>query len=287
MPIYRSTPEIRPAKPEDHAALVRFLNHEPDVHRHLDWRTPLEWLGFQPFLLATHERQIQAVLACPADPPGVAWIRLFAAHGHLEPQDYFSMLLEAAYQELIQREPSSRIVAIGLQPWFQTILEDNAFENLQDIVVLEWSGTLPPELPTQTPVRIRQMALPDLPVVQAVDQAAFEPVWANSLDTLTLAFEQSAWSTVAESDDGIIGYQISTSIPLSGHLARLAVDPHLQHGHIAYALVRDLLQHFKLHGAWRVTVNTQDNNHSSLALYQKIGFRRTGETFPVYFQPQD
>jgi ribosomal protein S18 acetylase RimI-like enzyme len=286
MPIYRSNPEIRPARPEDHAILVRFLNHEADVHRHLDWRTPLEWLGSQPFLLATHERQIQAVLACPPDPPGVAWVRLFASHGHLEPDQYFSMLLEAAQADLAQREPPSRIVAIGLQPWFQRILEANAFDNLQDIVVLEWSGTLPPEQPTLTPIRIRPMTLTDLPVVTAVDQAAFEPVWANSLETLTLAFQQSAWSSVAETDEAIVGYQISTSIPLSGHLARLAVDPNLQHGRIAYALVREMLQHFKQHGAWRVTVNTQDNNLASLALYEKIGFRRTGETFPVYFQPE-
>ncbi len=285
MPIYRSTPEIRPAGPQDHSALVRFLNHEPDVHRHLDWRTPLEWLGTQPFLLATHEQTIQAALACPTDPPGIAWIRLFAAHGHLEPEAYFKMLMAVAREDLDRREPGSRVVAIGLQPWFQNILDASRFENRQNIVVLEWSSILPPEVAPAVAIQIRPMEVADLPAVQVVDQTAFEPVWANSLETLTLAFHQSAWSTVAVHENQVIGYQISTSIPLSGHLARLAVVPELQHGRIAYALVREMLQHFKQHSAWRVTVNTQDNNLASLALYQRIGFRRTGETFPVYFQP--
>jgi ribosomal protein S18 acetylase RimI-like enzyme len=285
MTIFRSNPEIRQAAPSDHAALVRFLNHEPDVHRHLDWRTPLEWLDRQPFLLASHEGHIQSVFACPTDPPGIAWVRLFAAHGHLDPPVYFQMLLDAARQDLDRREPGSRVIAIGLQPWFQSVLEANRFVNLQNIVVLEWSGNLPPEIPPATSIRIRRMTAADLPVVQTVDQTAFEPVWANSLETLTLAFQQSALSTVAEDETGIVGYQISTSIPLSGHLARLAVYPRLQRSHVAYALVRSMMQYFKQHGAWRLTVNTQDNNYASLALYQKIGFRRTGEMFPVYFEP--
>jgi len=35
-------------------------------------------------------------------------------------------------------------------------------------------------------------------------------------------------------------------------------------------------------GADLITVNTQNNNHSSLALYQKMGFFRTGEEYPVF-----
>jgi ribosomal protein S18 acetylase RimI-like enzyme len=35
-------------------------------------------------------------------------------------------------------------------------------------------------------------------------------------------------------------------------------------------------------GGWHLTVNTQADNAASLALYHKLGFRRTGEQFPVY-----
>ena len=286
MPIFRSLPEVRPAGPEDHNALLYFLNREADVHRHLDWRAPLEWLGAQPFLVATFEQRIQAVLACPPDPPQTAWIRLFAARGHLEKQEYFEILLKAAQQSLLSAGADSQILAIGLQPWFQDILASCGFINPQSIVVLEWSADLPPELPARAGFEIRRMELADLPQVAELDAEAFEPVWNNSLETLSLAFQQSAYSTVAVNPDGIIGYQISTAIPMSGHLARLAVRPHLQREHVGYALVRELIVSFQKQSVWRVTVNTQDDNYASLALYQKMGFRRTGEVFPVFVLPK-
>lgn len=288
MTIYRSLPEIRPAGDADHPALVKFLNHQAEVHQHLDWRAPLEWLGSQPFLIAAHEQTIQAVLACPPDPEKVAWIRLFAALGPLDSSQYFRMLLDEALVMLDRLRPGCQVVAIGLEPWFQNILAAHHFCNLQSIVVLEWTGDIPQAAAPATDIRIRPMHLSDLPCVRDVDKAAFEPVWHNSLETLSLAFQQSAWSTVAEDSTGsIIGYQISTAIPLSGHLARLAVLPELQRGGIAFSLVRDLMVHFRNRGAWRVTVNTQDNNFSSLALYHKMGFRNTGETFPVFTLPED
>jgi ribosomal protein S18 acetylase RimI-like enzyme len=103
---------------------------------------------------------------------------------------------------------------------------------------------------------------------------------------LGLAYEQSATSTVAELNGMIVGYQISTSVPLAGHLARLAVHPSIQRSHVGYALVHDVLNYFKEHRAWRVTVNTQSDNLASLALYKKAGFRATGERFRVYQYPK-
>jgi ribosomal-protein-alanine N-acetyltransferase len=152
----------------------------------------------------------------------------------------------------------------------------------QNIVVLEWSGPLitgPYPFPG---VSIRPMLPEDLPSVCELDKLAFEPLWHNSLEGLRSAYHQSAWSTVAELDGKLAGYQISTGMPLSGHLARLAVLPEHQGHGIGYAIVQELLMHFRKERAWRVTVNTQDDNHSSLTLYEKAGFRRTGEVFPVY-----
>jgi len=281
MPIYRSDPRIRPAGEKDHAALTRFLNHEYRIHRHLDWRSPLEWLGSQPYLIAEQEGLIQAVFSCPPDPPQIAWIRLFGAAEPLSPAATFKWMLAEARSQL-EKSGIHQIVAIGLQPWFQTVLSENGFYIRQSIVVLEWTGQIPPETSTPGDLNIRPMVREDLQTVAEVDQVAFDPIWQNSLESLTLAYQQSSWSTVAETPEGIIGYQISTSIPLTGHLARLAVLPALQRRNIGYALVRQMLKHFQTSGAWHVTVNTQDDNLASIALYEKMGFRRTGEIFPVY-----
>ncbi len=275
---------IRPAEISDYSRLSNFINSEAQVHRHLDWRTPLEWLGTQPFWIAEEKQKIEAVLACTPDPQDIAWVRLFAAADPFYRSRLWSVLLKASIEQL-QDGPSVQLAAIALQDWFKKILVESGFQNHHNIVVLEWEGQSPVEVAIPFSIQIRAMIPDDLPQVERVDNLSFDPLWRNSLESLKLAYEQSAYSTVAEDENGVIGYQISTAVPLSGHLARLAVHPNLQRSHIGYELVRDLLLFFKRQHAWRVTVNTQSNNLASLALYQKIGFRRTGEEFQVYEYP--
>jgi ribosomal-protein-alanine N-acetyltransferase len=99
---------------------------------------------------------------------------------------------------------------------------------------------------------------------------------------LETAFQQATIATVAEDEDGIIGYQISTAGSSGGHLARLAVHPKVQGRGIGYALARDMLSQFYRRGALKVSVNTQIENEASLALYQKVGFRQTGEVYSLF-----
>jgi ribosomal protein S18 acetylase RimI-like enzyme len=126
------------------------------------------------------------------------------------------------------------------------------------------------------------MNFDELSVVEEIDMLAFDPVWRHSRDSLGLAFRQAAIATVAEHSGEIVGYQISTSTPIGGHLARLAVMPDWQGHGIGYALLNDMLSQFERRGAQSITVNTQQDNLASLALYEKAGFRRTGEEYPVY-----
>ena len=126
------------------------------------------------------------------------------------------------------------------------------------------------------------MTLDDLEAVQDIDQAAFTPVWQNSLSYLEFAFRQAVSATVAESQGRLVGYQISTETPVGGHLSRLAVYP-THHGKgIGYTILLDLLNQFARRGVRAVTVNTQKDNLASLNLYRKAGFRLTGEEYPFY-----
>ena len=103
---------------------------------------------------------------------------------------------------------------------------------------------------------------------------------------MLFAFAKSSYCTVAERDGQIIGYSMSSSSGMYAHLARLAVHPEIQRQRLGFALVQDLLHYFINDlNYWGVTLNTQHNNASSLALYHKIGFRETGERFPVYIYP--
>jgi ribosomal-protein-alanine N-acetyltransferase len=272
---------VRPVTERDRQLLANLIHFEINVHRHLDWRPPLDWVGYQPYLVAERRSKIEAVLICPPDPPEIAWIRMFAVSSELSTKEAWQALWPVA-QAQIERQVWYPIAAIPLQSWFRTLLELSNFNQTYNIISLLWERDHPLVEPRNRSIILRAMTVDDLPLVHALDVAAFNPLWRNSISTLKNAFQQAIIATIAEDESGPLGYQISTANPMGGHLARLAVHPQVQGKGIGYALIYDLLNRFKQQDALRVTVNTQQDNLSSLALYEKAGFYLTGEVYPVY-----
>ena len=274
---------VRPADPGDHQQLSNLIFFESRLHRHLDWRSPLEWLGAPLYWALEDGGQITAALACPIEAVGIAWVRLFVFTGRWSAESAWQLLWAAARQE-IARAGGAKVAAIAIQPWFQDVLSASGFENPQQIVMLEWHGfASQPYTPYQSNgVRIRKMTADDLPEVEKTDAASFDPLWQNPLETLRRAFAQALYATVAENENGIIGYQISTGGGQRAHLARLAVHPAVQGQGAGRALLNDLFRYITYSGISRLSVNTQSDNQASLNLYQRMGFIRTGEQYPVY-----
>jgi len=271
---------VRPADLSDQQQLSNLIFFENRLHRHLDWRSPLEWLG-APFYWALDDSgQIMAALACPPEREGIAWVRLFVYSGRWSAENAWAMLWQTAREE-IARAGGAKVAAIAIQPWFQNLLGASGFENRQQIVLLEWRYQ-PTAARETAGIRIRKMTEADLPEVEKTDAASFDPLWQNPLETLRRAYAQALYATVAESENGIIGYQISTGGGQRAHLARLAVHPAVQGKGAGRALLKDLFVSLTYMGILRLSVNTQSDNQASLSLYQRMGFMRTGEQFPVY-----
>lgn len=271
----------RPVEKGDKQRLANLIHFETRVHRHLDWRAPLDWIGYQPFFLIERGTQLQAALACPPDPPGIAWIHLFAAASEIDPSRAWDNLWHAALEDLYQADCRT-IVAISLQDWFRRILLRSGFQKVNQVIMLEWKrSSIPPRINSPA-VKIRALQVQDMPVLETLDRTAFGPIWHNSRDSLEFAFRQAAIATVAEVDGEIVAYQISTTTQMGGHLARLATRPDFQRLGIGTALLHDLLSEFVRRGALRITVNTQQDNKASISLYEKAGFVQTGESYPVY-----
>ncbi|MCI0551355.1 MAG: GNAT family N-acetyltransferase [Anaerolineae bacterium] len=273
-------PLVRPANFKDHQQLSNLIFFETRLHRHMDWRSPLELLG-APFYWALEEGgQVIAALACSPEAKGINWVRMFVYAGRWDVDHAWNMLW-ATTREEISRSGGATVAAIAMHPWFQQVIAASGFTNRQQIVMLEWRYQ-PWDGSETNGIRIRKMTEADLPEVEKTDAASFTPLWQNPLDTLRKAFSQTLFATVAEDEHGIVGYQLTTGGRTHAHLARLAVHPSAQGRGAGRSLLNELFARLTQMGVSRLTVNTQSDNDASLGLYQKMGFVRTGERYPVY-----
>lgn len=272
---------VRLAVLADRDAVSDLMFLEAHVHRHLDWRAPLDWLGQHPYWLLEEGSRLCAALACPVDPLPFAWIRLFAFASRISGRASWRRLWQPARRQLAE-SGGATAAAIASQPWFEAILVDGGFQRADSIAVLAREGGSPASTRLPRGIGIRPMAATDLPAVVETDADAFVPLWRNSLEALTRAHAQSSYATVAEDGSRMVGYQLSTGSPVGMHLARLAVRGSSQRRGIGAALVCDLIAHMSSDAEHRLTVNTQATNAASLALYHQLGFRLTGERYPVY-----
>lgn len=275
---------VRMADATDHQQLSNLVFFETRLHRHLDWCSPLDWLG-DPFYWALDDgKRINAALACPVEIEGVSWIRLFVYAGGWSAENAWNVLWATARED-IARTGGATIAAIVMQKWFQDVLALSGFENHQQIVMLEWKSqpwAKSARVNEAEGIRIRQMTEADLPAIEKIDAASFQRLWHNSLATLRRAFTQSWIATVAEDERGIVAYQLTTGNEQRAHLARLAVDPRAQGRGVGQFLLSDLFARLTGYGIARLSVNTQSDNLASLRLYQKMGFVLTGEQYPVF-----
>jgi ribosomal-protein-alanine N-acetyltransferase len=248
-------------------------------HAHLDWLAASDLVGLTPFRLLLERGQPSACLACPPDPPGVAWIRVFAGAVGLPAADAWHAMWPAASESAIELGAHTA-AALTVDSWMTSLLRASGFAESNRVVFLEHQGRSgTPIIPAGA--RLRAYASSDLQALQEVDQRAFDGLWQYSRQVLAAALAQAASVTILEAEGVIAGYQLSTASALGAHLARLAVRPEFQGRGYGRALVEHLLHEFGLRGFDRVSVNTQTDNSPSLRLYRRLGFRDTGQSYPV------
>ena len=275
-----NTIKIRPAIKKDYSQLEYFLRNEFFVHQHLDWRPVLEWLGFQPFFVAEIDGEIIACLAAPIEVEKVAWIRLFACSSLFSRTEIWKLLFEELISSY-QKEKIDLMVVLGIHQWFNQLLLDQKFRIHQHIVVFEWFLNSLPVVKTIPELQIRPLESKNIKEVALLDKKCFDSLWQLPENSMEKAYQQSGYSTIAIIQEKIIAYQMSTETNNSAHLARLAVDPLFQGKNIGKSLLVDLFSHYNKREIYKITVNTQDDNLRSQALYNQMGFTKTSDKYPV------
>ncbi|MCX6054003.1 MAG: GNAT family N-acetyltransferase [Chloroflexi bacterium] len=275
--------QIRQAGKSDTSDIAELISHSRFIHRHLDWQGVLDWLPYEPFFIVENDKKLLGLLACPSDPESVAWIRCFACASNHDPAPIWEQLLKAVITS--PGLAHSTLYAVSLHDWFSELLSNSNFSHFQNIVILKWKGQLPHPQPLNSSILIRPMEASDINSVAELDRLAFEKMWVNTSDKITLAFNQAEHASVAEMEGRVIGYELSTANHFSAHLARIAIHPDNQRSYVGSNLILEMFKYFLRRGINQITVNTQDNNFSSLSLYQRCGFLQTGESLPVFCFP--
>ena len=98
--------KVRQAETSDEHDLRWLLDRKSFIHRHLGWRSPLSWLGTQPFYLLKEEgRGLVAALAFPRDEDGSVWLRLFA----VAPGCSVALAWRKLWRGGLERDPESTV----------------------------------------------------------------------------------------------------------------------------------------------------------------------------------
>ncbi len=275
--------KIIPATTADLDEITGFLATAQVNNRHLDWQKTITWLGSQPFLKCYYNNELISTLVCPVTRQDFVWIR--AVNGNT----LFSA--ERSWTELFNNLVSilkdagiNKLYSIPLSSWYERLLRKSGLQTNTKIVTLvnrnlETISFVPP-----LNIQIRELVAGDIKQICYVDKAAFAPLWQISEEDIIQAIAVSQnKSVVLDSSSNIIGYQISSNIFDTGHIARIAVLPEYHRKNIASALLQNLLSRFSSIGISNVTVNTSSDNFPATNLYLHHNFTYTQNNYPIYF----
>jgi len=255
------------------SAKATFMGGNTLAFENLDWFSTDHWLTQGGCFAAVEEQRVKAVLSASPECSNAAWLRFFRAERDGYHGKYFHALLAEAKEALANMGVRS-LFSLAPHDWLENLLEREGFRSYDTIVTLQRVSPLTEDFEPDPNIVIRAMTHRDLAAVQAIDLAAFEPAWQLNLASLEKIYHLSSWHTIALLGGEIVAYQMSTTAFDTAHLARLAVLPKLQGQGIGRSLVLQMLDVFSETGTNSFSVNTQESNAHSLALYTSLGYKR-------------
>jgi GNAT superfamily N-acetyltransferase len=187
-------------------------------------------------------------------------------------------VVERSFEQLALDGYRSALTA-ALGPAEQAVFLDAGFSVHEHLHLLTLAIDRPFP-PASESAPLRRSRRTDRAQLLDVDRAAFPPFWrldGPGLDD-ALAATPSSRLRVSDHPDAegprVGAYAVTGRAGPRGYLQRLAVDPALHRRGIGSSLVIDALRWLRRWGAREALVNTQEGNHTALALYESLGFQR-------------
>jgi ribosomal protein S18 acetylase RimI-like enzyme len=279
----------RPLAPADHSAVSRLLAVARRRFLGVSAEDLAAILAAGPGALLAAGGDVWAAAVCERTAPETAWLRALALADGL-PQGPGLDALLAAYHLSLRDTGVTRSFYVGVQAgdvWLRAGLSDRGYTRHTEVVGYEKLRMDAPAAVNRSAV-IRRARPADLSDVLALDHACFAAQWHKDQHAIAPALVGSPCFLVAErhglpATDGagagaLVGYAFVTHY--RGrliHLVRIAVLPAAQGQGIGAHLLAEVIGYARGAGADILTLNTQIDNAPARRLYERFGFRLTGE----------
>ncbi len=275
----RQNTTVRVITPADSRAILRLLDTAWQVYLRL---SPLELegkLAHLPGYLAEDYLGLRGFMIIEPHPIEVAFLLAAGLRDTWHPRPYLDLLLPAV-EAAARIRGLSKLVYIGNAVWLIQELKKRDFRTQEWVVTLERSSRQAPPTPPQV-ARLRPVTAADLPSLSALDALTFNEIWHHAIGDIADALDGQDSFVLAEFDGRIVGYEWCELFASHAHVSRLAVQPTYQGRGIGGQLLHRAIGDALSRGLNHITLNTQENNFRSLALYRRYGFETTPERMPL------
>ena len=272
----------RPVMPSDADAVHWLLERA--------WRTYLRFpaedvrLHLQSGLgwVVDDEHQVSGFMLTEVQPSCAALITAAAVSDDRQLVPHLDALL-LRVEETARQKGASALAQIGYAPWLTAVLDERGFAAQDWVVTYEWQYQ-PVSVRGDLSVTVRPAQQRDLATLLALDGVIFGPVWHKSIGNFEDALARAFTFTVAEKDGLLIGYQWSDKLQEHGHITRLAVRPDWENKGVGTRLLTEAMTAMVKAGVAWITLNTQESNLRSQALYERHGFRLADQRVAVLWK---
>ncbi|MBC7251733.1 MAG: GNAT family N-acetyltransferase [Anaerolineae bacterium] len=259
---------VRQATAGDRSRLIYLIEHAQRV------RVPRCWpVGLEPrsILLAEEGRQLAGFVSAVVTYPPVSVLQGIGLADPWPVTELLDLLLPPLVHGLRQ-QGARALVYIGEEPWLIPPLRERTFAVVNRILTYVKDDFVVPSRGNQK-VCVRPVQKEDLGTIVALDEAAFDPLWRNTIDVLDEVRRHCPYFVVAELDGRVVGYQFNDLEGERGHLTRIAVHPDVQGQGIGVRLMAEAIDFFLAMDVESITLNTQQDNWPARRLYHWFGFR--------------
>lgn len=129
---------------------------------------------------------------------------------------------------------------------------------------------------TVSEIIYREMTLPDIEQVYAIECSCFTQPWSVESLIGELVRNDAAYYVVAEDDGKIVGYAGIWVLFDEAHMTNIAVIPEYRRRGIARSIILNMMQYGVSKGAVRMTLEVREFNYRAQNLYSSLDFKKVG-----------